>query len=357
MMLKQTLAKYKTIMLGNGKGSIYDFGCYLVSLVEGLNTKGYNFSIEGFNEALKYNKCWVGEFQNYIDVDNIATKYPEIFKSFKKVTTWPSNDQLNSWLSGNYVVVCQVDAKGIGGSGTHFVVLKEMQGNTAIVGDPWYGDIKPVTLRYGKLGNILSLRVFEIKPLQVTPSLMPDTTLSDFLAHNEVKTLEEFQTMHDEQVKFLADERIKTNGLESTIKDLNTKHSDFVQKIISLINAFGNPLGLTDEELAIKGVTELVKSTSDLQGALTAQEKAADKQKQLLEGEKLALQKQLDKLQAQFDTMQAKHADDLEKMQERIDKVKEGVDANTVKQDDFETLKRLLTPLVNIVKGWYGKTK
>lgn len=356
-MLKQTLAKYKTVKLGNGSGSIYDFGCYLVSLVEGLNTKGYNFSIEGFNEALKYNKCWTGEFQNYIDVDNIATKYPEIFKSFKKVTTWPSNDQLSSWLSGSYVVVCQVDAKGIGGSGTHFVVLKEMQGATAIVGDPWYGDVKPVTLRYGKLGNILSLRVFEIKPLSVTPSPMPDTTLSDFLAHNKVKSLEEFQTMHDEQIKFLADERVKTNGLENTIRELNTKHSEFVQKIISLINSFGNPLGLTDEELAIKGVTELVKSTSDLQRALSDQEKATLKQKQILEGEKLELQKQLDKLQDQFETMQKKHTADLEKMQERIDKVKEGVDANTEKQDAFETFKKVLTPLLTIIKGWYGKTK
>ena len=192
--------------------------------------------------------------------------------------------------------------------------------------------------------------------LSVTPSPMPDN-LSDFLAHNKVKSLEEFQTMHDEQVKFLADERIKTNGLENTIRELNTKHSEFVQKIISLINAFGNPLGLTDEELAIKGVTELVKSTSDLQRALSDQEKSAIKQQQILEGEKLDLQKQLDRLQDQFTIMQKKHAADLEKMQERIDKVKEGVDANTEKQDAFETFKKALSPLLTIIKGWYGKTK
>lgn len=356
-MLKQTLVKYKTVMLGNGKGSIYDFGCYLVSLVEGLNTKGYNFSIEGFNESLKYKKCWVGEFQNYIDVDNIATKYPEIFKSFKKVTTWPSNDQLNAWLSGNYVVVCQVDAKGIGGSGTHFVVLKEMQGATAIVGDPWFGDVKPVTLRYGKLGNILSLRVFEIKPLSVTPPPMPDTTVSDFLAHNKVKSLEEFQTMHDEQVKFLADERVKTSGLQETIRTIKNNHNDFVTKIISILNSFKNPGDLSSEEFCIFLAREIVANNSQLVSNLVAQEKAADKQKQVLESEKLSLQKQLDKLQDQFDTMQAKHADDLEKMQERIDKVKEGVDANTEKQDAFETFKKALSPLLTIIKGWYGKTK
>lgn len=161
-MLRQTLTKYKTIMLGNGKGSIYDFGCYLVSLVEGLNTKGWNFTVEEFNDILKEKNCWVGEFENYIDVDNIAKKYPEVFKSFYKTDEWPSTEQLNTWINGNFVVVCKVNAAGIGGTGTHFVVLKGWNGKVATVGDPWFGTIDPVTLHYGKLGNILSLRVFEI---------------------------------------------------------------------------------------------------------------------------------------------------------------------------------------------------
>lgn len=194
-----------------------------------------------------------------------------------------------------------------------------------------------------------------LRPLQVIPPSMPDTTLSDFLAHNKVKTLDEFQVMHDEQVKFLADERAKTAGLETTVRDINQNHTEFVQKIISIINAFGNPLGLTDEQFVIKGVTEIVKSTSDLQANLAAQEKATDKLQEKLTGEKLELQKKLDKLQDQFDAMKIKHADDLEKMQERLDKVKEGVDSNTEKQDTFEGLRKSLEPLLKIIKGWYEK--
>jgi hypothetical protein len=164
-MLKQTLTKYKTIMMGYGSGSIFDYGCYLVSLVDGLVSHGYAFTIEGFNEILKAKGLWVGPYRNYIDVDNIAAKYPEIFTSFHQVNTWPSNDQLNTWINGNFVVVCQVNAAGIGGTGTHFVELKGWDGTVATIGDPWFGTVDTVTLHYGKYGNILSLRVFEIKPV------------------------------------------------------------------------------------------------------------------------------------------------------------------------------------------------
>lgn len=351
-MLRQTLEKYKSIKMGDGEGSIYSYGCYLVSLVDGLVTKGYIFTPEGFNEILKSKSLWTGEFLNYIDVDNIATKYPEIFISFAKHDVWPSNDQLNTWLDNNFIVVCKVDARGIGGSGTHFVVLKEMQGSTAIIGDPWFGDIKPVTLRYGKLGNILSLRVFEI-----VPSNQESMSLSTALTHFRVKNEQELISMVDEQLKFLDEERAKTAGLEKTIKGLTADHANFLEQLIGLMNSFGNPLGLSSEKLVIQNITELVASTSELQSKLTAQEKASAKAEQVLKDNNLALQKQLDTVQLQFNKLKLDHAEELKVMQERIDKIQAGVDTNNEKKDELSKLTALLQPIINIVKGWYGKTK
>lgn len=203
--------------MGYGTGSIYDFGCYLVSLVEGLVSKGYAFSSEGFNEILKSKGLWTGEFKNYIDVDNISKRYPEVFKSFQKLDTWPSNDQLNTWINGNFVVVCKVDARGIGGTGTHFVVLKGMDGNTAIIGDPWTGTIDKVTLRYSKYGNILSLRVFEIVQRQ---------ELMTALTHFNVKTEQELIEMVDRELAFLKSERETNSRLTEDIAKLNLELSE-----------------------------------------------------------------------------------------------------------------------------------
>lgn len=170
-MLKQTLAKYKTISLGNGTGSIHDFGCYLVSLCDGLNRRGYLFSPEGLNTILKEKGLWIGEFGNYIDVDNLDNKWGEIFTSFVKIE--PFSNQVVP-IDDNHIVLAKVNAKGIGGSGTHFVEVLRMDGVNAIIGDPWYGDEIQAFSRYGKLGTLLGLRIFEIKKSQGGTS-MADT--------------------------------------------------------------------------------------------------------------------------------------------------------------------------------------
>src|SRR3972149_2667644 len=122
-MYKQTEEKYKNIRMGFGTGSIYDFGCYLVSFTNGVNKSGYSFSPESMNEWLKAANAWVGPSRNYIDVANLNKYYPNVFISFQQIDPWNDTPNVRELLKPNLVVVCRVDARGIGGTGTHFVLL------------------------------------------------------------------------------------------------------------------------------------------------------------------------------------------------------------------------------------------
>lgn len=160
---KQTESYYKTLMMGFGSGSVYDFGCYLVSLVNGLSEFGYSYTPRTFNQFLKDKGLWTGEFKNYIDVDRISTVLPEIFTSYKRIEPTPDMSTIQWYLSRDYVIVAKVNAKAIGGTGTHFVYVEYIKDNVCWIYDPWFGDLKKVTDRYGKLGNLLGLRVFGVK--------------------------------------------------------------------------------------------------------------------------------------------------------------------------------------------------
>ncbi len=165
---KQTEDKYKYIKLGFGDGSLYLFGCYLVSLVNGLNDKGYSFTPEGFNDLLKQNKAWTGEFNNYIDVARLDDIFPNIFTSFKSVDPWGDTPTLDELLKPDLVVLCRVSAKPIGGAvnSDHFMLLTGKDGNTAIIHDPWTGKEEKISVRWKDYGYIKGIRIFGVKPYQ-----------------------------------------------------------------------------------------------------------------------------------------------------------------------------------------------
>lgn len=164
-MFKQTETKLKNVKLGFGDGSIYDYGCYLVSLCNGLNQKGYSFTPESLNDLLKTKNAWIGEFRNYIDVANLDNYLPDIFGGeFQQIEPWNDVPSTQDLLKNDLVVVCKVNAVGIGGVGTHFVLLVGIDGKVAVIHDPYTGKTEKVTVRYGKLGNILGLRIFKVRP-------------------------------------------------------------------------------------------------------------------------------------------------------------------------------------------------
>ena len=162
-MFKQTETKYKKIMLGFGNESLYNVGCYLVSLVNGLNLKGWNFTPESFNQLLRDKKLFIGEFKNYIDVDNLFKTLPDIFEFYQRVNAW-NEHVLTDSLEKGMVVLGHVDARGISGTGTHFVLILKFENGVVTIFDPWDGKEELVTKKYGKYGNILGLRVFGVHP-------------------------------------------------------------------------------------------------------------------------------------------------------------------------------------------------
>lgn len=160
---KQTEDYYKNQMLGFGKGSIYDYGCFLVALTNGLNKFGYDFTPRTLNELLKEKELYTGEFKNYIDVARLSTVLPDIFTSFKKIEPFSFLDTLKWYLSRSYVVLGKVSAEGISGTGSHFVQIDKVDGLNAIIHDPYTDEYQAVGIRYMPYGNILGLRVFGVK--------------------------------------------------------------------------------------------------------------------------------------------------------------------------------------------------
>ncbi len=342
-MLKQTQPQYKKIMLGNGKSSMYDVGCYLFSLVDGLNAMGWDFTPESFNQLCIDKKLFIGEFQNYIDVDNLPKVLPDIFQSFVKLDVWPPANLLEVYTKENYVVVCKVDARGIGGTGTHFVRLLRMDGNTAIIGDPWFGDEQKVTKRYSKYENILSLRVFQVRkkaPI-VTQPPMQETAIKHF----NVKDDKELIQMVERELQFLTDERKNNAGLNETIKNLQSQHDNFVENLLTTLNPMGNPLGLSSEELVKKLVVEAVKVETDLQTKLKESEKAAAERERLLKQENEELNRQLAQLQKDKDSLQLQ----LNDLQKGLDKVKQAQQTQQEKKDDFDLFREFVTKIKELV--------
>lgn len=235
--------------MGFGNGSIYDFGCYLVSFVNGLNQKGYSFTPESMNDMLKNANAWVGPSRNYIDVANLHKYFPNVFESFQQIDPWNDVPPTRELLQHNLVVVCRVDARGIGGSGTHFVLLVGEENGVAIIHDPWTGNREPITKRYGNLGNILGLRIFRVKPYNQPepPTNQPpaedkDKIISDLKEENKNlrKELENLKNSQAETVK---------KAIEDTIKQRDKQWEEHLKtKLDEQKTSFKNQQEIRDKE-------------------------------------------------------------------------------------------------------------
>lgn len=271
--LKQRDPRWRYEKLGFGSGSIGDFGCYITALTSGLNKAGYDFTPQSLNQFFKEKKLWIGPYKNYIDVANLHRVLPKIFKSFQKIEPFNNIKTLSGFMNENYIVLGKVNAKGIGGSGTHFVRITKIDGANAIIEDPWHGDELPVVMRYGDWKNILGLRIFWVNPRE--EASMPTDNIYKGLDLNNpesmkvavdvwYKTTKEHVLVLKKDLKKLEDEskelskvKEKLKGFESVkekdilmlkqqhqtemereIKDatlsLNTRNKDLAEEILEL---------------------------------------------------------------------------------------------------------------------------
>lgn len=175
---------YTDVQLGFGIGTsqtIAAIGCFLTSLQNGLKRRGYSLKFPTpiqYNEFCKQKNSFSDKI--LLGASRIALTQPEYVLEGKK-EVW--NDfYVKQYLEDPTIILLgEVSARGIGGSGQHFVEIKSADilengvVNMVYIDDPWGGkeDMK-VTERYGNYGNILSLRVFKI--VKVESDVTDETT-------------------------------------------------------------------------------------------------------------------------------------------------------------------------------------
>jgi len=345
-MHKQTEEYYKTQTLGFGSGSIYNVGCYLVSLCNGLVKFGHEFTPRTLNELLKSKNLFIGEFKNYINVDKLVSVLPDIFTSFKKIEPWNDMASLQWYLSRNYVVLGKVDARGIGGTGTHFVLITDTVGEDAIIFDPWTGEHQPVKNRYNKYGNIKGLRIFGIVPkLPITENPMPNE-LQTVLDHYKVKTSDELITMIDAQLGFLESERKKNNELGDKLGTCQTDYKEEVRISNDRKRAIQDLSDILHVEANIESVKSAVNKFTEIETGLNKQIKDLERQVTKRDNEiiaqKIKHEENLDRLQEKIVQMEKKHASELDRLKEQVNNVQQQVGDTNEKEAENNVFKRLL---------------
>lgn len=317
---KQTEEYYKTLPMGFGTGSVYDYGCYLVSLVNGLSSFGYDYTPRTFNQFLKDNNAWTGEFKNYINVDKLDDILPNIFKSFKSIEPCPDMSTIQWYLSRDYIIVAKVNAKAIGGSGSHFVFVEYIKDGVTWIYDPWFGDLKKVTDRYGNLGNLLGLRIFGVVRKSSSGS---DTNTGGETMEIENQLFEKLvgkSTERDEAVKIVGEPLVQKitelkAELSKTGGELRQEIANRVEQVSKLqgrllncdneIKDLNIKLNEARENVKIVEVDspELVKRVNDLENSLVSEQNArdeADKDKGRALNEVAKLTEQLADLESKY---------------------------------------------------------
>lgn len=161
---------YPDILLGFSKSlTIASHGCYSMAILQGLLERGYQFSVAQWNELLKSSGVYTEQNPTLIAASTVQAKLSSIFE-YGGNEAWSDSNLVKYLSDKRYIVIGEVSAKGIGGSGQHFVKIDRVDvkpdGKISMtyIDDPWGGlEDQKVTTRYNTYGNILSLRVFKIK--------------------------------------------------------------------------------------------------------------------------------------------------------------------------------------------------
>ncbi len=227
---------YPDILLGFGTGAqtIANYGCYFVALLDDLIARfGYNFTVKQFNDYLKEREAWVRP--NLIDAAKLARQCAEIFE-WGRSEAW-NDAKVIEYLVTNrdqYIVIGEVDARGIGGSGQHFVKLDSVDvSNGKItmtrIDDGWDGlENQKVTTRYNAYGNIKSLRVFKVKKLGGSMVQVEDAKFAELVKKS---------THRDSVWAYLGlDTNVDDKGVISVIAGLKSRITDLGNQLANVLD-------------------------------------------------------------------------------------------------------------------------
>ena len=230
-MYNQRDKRWKDIKLGFGSSSIGNVGCYLASLCNGLLSKGWEFTPETLNTLLKEKGLYTGEFRNYIDVGSLHAILPDIFISFEKVEPWGSEPALSDIIKDDIIALGKVDARVIGGTGSHFVLITNKYGKVAIIYDPWTGVEERITKRWSQHGFIKGLRLFKIKEFKPVEVVSPQDKRWEVL-EPIIKTESDARVAYDRYLGW--------KGLQTDKDSADKKIVELEKKFASLQEKYDN---------------------------------------------------------------------------------------------------------------------
>jgi len=202
--LNQQDKKWASEKLGDGIGSIKNYGCLLVSYTMLLNYFGIKRTPFQVNEEMKNAGGYTGKTKN-LWVWAIADRlFPT---NYQGSFTWNNNKVLN-WINKNVPVIVKVDGKPIGGL-SHYVVA--IGGGK--IADPFTGTIEPFS-KYKPLGYHVYTYFLEGEPMN------NDALEVCLKQHTElVEEAEEFKNTISKQAseltKYKKDEKSLIDKLET----------------------------------------------------------------------------------------------------------------------------------------------
>lgn len=175
---------------GTGTQTIANYGCFMVNIYDALKERGlYTGSVGQWNQHLKDIGVYTPTNPTLLNIATLGANSKYFVQGYKEAY---SDAGVLKYLAepGKYILIGEVSAKGIGGTGQHFVkIIRADSTNGKItmtyIDDPWGGlSNQKVTTRYGTYGNILSLRVLEI----AKGAEMPDTIQVEKTVFEELVT-------------------------------------------------------------------------------------------------------------------------------------------------------------------------
>ena len=162
--LYQNDGKWKNTKLGNSDETIGGWGCLLTSATMMLNGMGYSETPETVNDKMKAH----GGFQGSFFIPSIIPYvFPAVqYKSMQPCESSPAPvGSIDAAVAAGKPVILQVDWSKQAGIQTHFVLVKEKQGDDYVIYDPYkYGGDGPdkevlLTKRYKYNGGTLATEI------------------------------------------------------------------------------------------------------------------------------------------------------------------------------------------------------
>ncbi|HJQ13251.1 MAG TPA: SH3 domain-containing protein [Anaerolineales bacterium] len=134
--LYQNDEKWKNVRLGNSSETLGGWGCLLTSATMVLNGIGYNETPETVNEKMKR----AGGFQGAFFIPSVLPYiWPNCaYRDMQSCESYPAPiAQIDQAIAAGKPVILQVDWNQQAGVQTHFVLVKEKQGDDYVIYDPY----------------------------------------------------------------------------------------------------------------------------------------------------------------------------------------------------------------------------